>query len=141
MKWFNIGGDKFVSKEISIQYNIDTANNTYGYAKMVHHNFRTIDITIIMENNQKNNSYFFNLYSQRSGAVGLASSYKFDINAYHFSAIGCIIRSISTDPQKNELVMDIMCDYSSDIPLNERRDQIIDEILNETSNKKNNINQ
>jgi hypothetical protein len=134
MKWFNIGSDKFVSKEISIQYSIDTANNTYGYAKMVHnHGIRTIDITIIMENNQKNNSYFFNLYNQRG--VGLATNYKFDINAYHFSAIGCIIRSISTDPQKNELVMDIMCDYSSDIPLNERRDQIIDEILNETSKK------
>ena len=134
MKWFNIGNDKFVAKDISIQYNIDTSNNTYGYAKMVHnHGFRTIDITIIMENNQKSNSYFFNLYSQRSG---LASNYKFDINAYHFSAIGCIIRSISTDPIKNELVMDIMCDYSSDIPLNERRDKIIDEILNETSDKK-----
>ncbi len=134
MKWFNIGSDRFVSKEISIQYSIDTANNTYGYAKMVHnHGIRTIDITIIMENNQKNNSYFFNLYNQRG--VGLATNYKFDINAYHFSAIGCIIRSISTDPQKNELVMDIMCDYSSDIPLNERRDQIIDEILNETSKK------
>ncbi len=134
MKWFNIGSDRFVSKEISIQYSIDTANNTYGYAKMVHnHGIRTIDITIIMENNQKNNSYFFNLYNQRG--VGLATNYKFDINAYHFSATGCIIRSISTDPQKNELVMDIMCDYSSDIPLNERRDQIIDEILNETSKK------
>ncbi len=138
MNWFNIGNDKFVAKDISIQYNIDTANNTYGYAKMVHHNFRTIDITISMDNNQKNNSYFFNLYNQRG--VGYANNYKFDINGYHFKAFGCIIRNISMDPIKNELVMDIMCDYSSDIPLNERREQIIDEILNETSDDKNNIN-
>jgi len=137
MKWFNIGSDKFVSKEISIQYNIDTANNTYGYAKMVHHNFRTIDITIIMENNQKNNSYFFNLYNQRG--VGLATNYKFDINAYDFTANGCIIRTISTDPLLNILTMDIICDYSAVIPIDKRRNEIIDEILSETSTNKNNI--
>ena len=138
MKWFNIGSDKFVSKEISIQYNIDTANNTYGYAKMVHHDFRTIDITIIMENNQKNNSYFFNLYNQRGVTLGKmsASNYKFDINAYHFISNGCIIRSISTDPQRNELVMDIICDHSAVVPIDERRNEIIEQILDETSDKK-----
>ena len=136
MKWFKIGSDKFVAKDISIQYNIDTANNTFGYAKMVNNDFRTIDITIIMENNQKNNSYFFNLYSQRSGAVGLASNYKFDIKAYHFISNGCIIRSISTDPQRNELVMDIICDYSVVVPIDERRNEIIEQILDETSDKK-----
>ncbi len=109
--------------------------------KSVHnHSFRTIDITIIMENNNQNNSYFFNLFNKRNSSSVKPSDYKFTINAYHFSAIGCIIRSISTDPIKNELVMDIMCDYSSDIPLDERRHQIIDELLNETSDKKNNIN-
>lgn len=138
MNWFNIGNDKFVAKDISIQYNIDTANNTYGYAKMVHHNFRNIDITILIENNQKNSVYFFNLYNQRG--QGPASEYKFDINAHHFNAKGCMIRSISSDPLTNTLTMDIICDYSSDIPLNERREQIIDEILNETSDDKNNIN-
>ena len=138
MKWFNIGSDKFVSKEISIQYNIDTANNTYGYAKMVHHDFRTIDITIIMENNQKNNSYFFNLYNQRGVTLGKmsASNYKFDINAYRFISNGCIIRSISTDPQRNELVMDIICDHSAVVTIDERRNEIIEQILDETSDKK-----
>jgi hypothetical protein len=134
MKWFKIGDDKFISKDISIQYNIDTANNTFGYAKMVYESTRSIDVTIVMENNQNNSSYFFNLYSQR-GRVGLASNYKFDMNAYHFTANGCIIKSISTDPLLNTLTMDIICDYSMVIPIDERRNEIIDEILNETSKK------
>ena len=136
MKWFSIGNDKFISKEISIQYNIGTSNSkySYGYAKIPNnYDFRNIDITIVMENNGKNNLYFFDLYSKRSGAVGSIS--KFDINAYQFTANGCIIKSISTDPQRNELIMYIMCDYSLAIPLDERREQIINEILNENSDK------
>jgi hypothetical protein len=137
MKWFSIGDDNFSAKEISIQFSIDTANNTFGYAKMVNTGCQTIDITIVMENNQKNNSYFFNLYNQRSGCV---SNYKFDINSYQFTANGCIIRSISTDPNTNTLTMDITSDYSKVIPLDERRDQIIEQILDETSKTKNDIN-
>jgi len=137
MKWFSIGDDNFSAKEISIQFSIDTANNTFGYAKMVNTGCQTIDITIVMENNQKNNSYFFNLYNQRSGYV---SNYKFDINSYQFTANGCIIRSISTDPNTNTLTMDITSDYSKVIPLDERRDQIIEQILDETSKTKNDIN-
>jgi len=140
MKWFKIGDDKFVSKDISIQYNIDTANNTFGYAKMVQETRQNIDVTIVMENNQNNSSYFFNLYNQRGVALGKisASNYKFNINAYNFTANGCIIRSISTDPLINTLTMDIICDYSTVVPLDERRNEIIDEILNNKENK--NIN-
>ena len=137
MKWFKIGDDRFISKDISIQYNIDTANNTFGYAKMVYESTRSIDVTIVMENNQNNCSYFFNLYNQRG--VGPASNYKFDINAYDFTANGCIIRTISTDPLLNILTMDIICDYSAVIPIDKRRNEIIDEILSETSTNKNNI--
>ncbi len=137
MKWFKIADDKFISKDISIQYNIDTANNTFGYAKMVYESTRSIDVTIVMENNQNNCSYFFNLYNQRG--VGTASNYKFDINAYDFTANGCIIRTISTDPLLNTLTMYIICDYSTVIPIDERRYKIIDEILSETSTNKNNI--
>jgi hypothetical protein len=136
MKWFKIDDDKFVAKDISIQYNIDTTTNTFGYAKMVQGTRQSIDLTIVMENNQNNSSYFFNLYSQR-GRVGLASNYKFDINAYHFTANGCIIRSISTDPLLNTLTMDIICDYSMVIPIDERRNEIIDEILDKTLKNKN----
>ena len=135
MKWFKIGDDKFVAKDISIQFNIDTANNTFGYAKMAHSGRQTIDVTIIMENNSQNTSYFFNLYNRRG--VGPASSYKFDINAYHFTASGCIIRSISTDPLQNTLTMNIISDYSTVVPIDERRNEIIEQILDETSKNKN----
>ncbi len=136
MKWFKIGDDKFVAKDISIQYNIDTTSNTFGYAKMIQGTRQSIDLTIVMENNQNNSSYFFNLYNQRG--IGSSSNYKFAINAYNFTTNGCIIRSISTDPLLNTLTMDIICDYSTVIPLDERRNEIIDEILNNKENK--NIN-
>jgi hypothetical protein len=137
MKWFKIGDDKFLAKDISIQYNIDTTNNTFGYAKMIQGTRQSIDLTIVMENNQNNSSYFFNLYNQR-GIGSSSNNYKFDINAYNFTANGCIIRSISTDPLLSTLTMDIICDYSTVIPLDERRNEIIDEILNNKENK--NIN-
>jgi hypothetical protein len=123
MKWFKISDDKFVAKDINIQYNIDQGT-------------RPIDVTIVMENNKNNSYYFFNLYNQRG--IGSASNYKFDINAYHFTANGCIIKSVSTDPLLNTLTMDIRCDYSVVIPVDERRNEIIDEILNNKENK--NIN-
>jgi hypothetical protein len=51
-------------------------------------------------------------------------------------AQGSLIKSIDLDP--NGLVtLDITSDYVTLVPLDERRDQIIDEILNETSNNKN----
>jgi hypothetical protein len=69
-----------------------------------------------------------------------ASDYKFDISSAEFVANGCIIKSITSDPTTNLIVMDIRSDYSKVKPIDERRDEIIDEILNETSDNKNNIN-
>jgi hypothetical protein len=138
-KWFKIGDDNFTAKDISIQFSIDTANNTFGYAKIVHSGHQTIDITISVDNNQNNSNYFFNLYDKKNQMIS-ASDYKFDISSAEFVANGCIIKSITSDPTTNLIVMDIRSDYSKVKPIDERRDEIIDEILNETSDNKNNIN-
>jgi len=135
MKWFKIGDEKFIAKDISIQYNIDTANNTFGYAKMVYNPRTEIDITLIVECNNYNNSYFFNLFEKRQIYQNV-SDYKFDINSSEFIGNGCIIKTISMDPTTNSIIMDIRSDYSSVKPIEERRDEIIDEILNETSKNK-----
>jgi hypothetical protein len=131
-KWFKIGDDNFTAKDISIQFSIDTANNTFGYAKIVHSGHQTIDITISVDNNQNNSNYFFNLYDKKNQMIS-ASDYKFDISSAEFVANGCIIKSITSDPTTNLIVMDIRSDYSKVKPIDERRDEIIDEILNETS--------
>jgi hypothetical protein len=66
MRWFKIGDDSFTARDLSIQYSIDTANNTFGYAKMVQSNGQTIDITISVDYNQNNKDYFFNLFDKRN---------------------------------------------------------------------------
>ena len=132
-KWFKIGDDNFTAKDISIQFSIDTANNTFGYAKIVHSGHQTIDITISVDNNQNNSNYFFNLYDKKNQILS-ASDYKFNISSAEFVANGCIIRSITSDPTTNLIVMDIRSDYSTVKSLQDRRDEIIDVIL-ETSKK------
>ena len=133
-KWFKINDDNFTAKDISIQFSIDTANNTFGYAKIVNSGHQTIDITISIDYNQNNKDYFFNLFDKRNQMLS-ASDYKFNISSAEFVANGCIIRSITSDPTTNLILMDIRSDYSSVKPIDERRDEIIDEILNETSKK------
>lgn len=135
MKWFKIGDDIFTAKDISIQFTIDTANNTYGYAKIIEQNSQTIDLTISVDYNSYNNNYFFNLFDKSKKSSNYASDYKFDLSSIEFIAYGCIIRSITSDPNTNLIVMDIRSDFSTVKPIQERRDEIIDEILNETSKK------
>ena len=137
MKWFKIGDDNFTARDLSIQYSIDTANNNYGYAKIISNGTQTIDITISVDYNQNNKDYFFNLFDKRKQMLS-ASEYKFSISSADLLADGCIIKSISTDPTTKLIIMEIISDYSSVKPLSERRDEIIDEILNETY-KNNNI--
>lgn len=133
-KWFKIGDDNFTAKDISIQFSIDTASNTFGYAKIVNSGHQTIDITISVDNNQNNSNYFFNLYDKKNQILS-ASDYKFNISSAEFVANGCIIRSITSDPTTNLIVMDIRSDYSTVKSLQDRRDEIIDVILDETSKK------
>lgn len=136
MKWFKIGEDNFTARDLSIQYSIDTANNKFGYGKIIQ-DLPTIDLTISVDYNQNNRDYFFNLFDKRNQMLS-ASEYKFSISSAEISAHGCIIKSITTDPTTKLIVMEIISDYSSVKPLQERRDEIIDEILNNKENK--NIN-
>jgi len=137
-KWFKIGEDNFTAKDICIQFTIDTVNNTYGYSKIVSSGPQLIDVTISVENNQSNSNYFFNLFDRSRQAGNYSPDYKFDISSSELLARGCIIKSITSDPTTNLITMDIRSDFSTVKPLQERRDEIIDEILNETS-KNNNI--
>ena len=132
MKWFKIGDDNFSARDIGIQFSMDTSSNNFGYAKIIQQGLQTIDITISVECNTFNKDYFFDLFDKyrQNG-----SFYKFEISSAGFTANGCVIRTISTDPSTNSIVMNINSDYSSVKPISERRDEIIDEILNETSKK------
>jgi len=136
-KWFKIGDDNFTARDISIQFSIDTASNTFGYAKIIQQGNQVIDITISVEYNKINNDYFFNLFD-KSRQLGSSINYKFDIQSGGFVAYGCIIKSITSDPTTKLIIMDIRSDYSVVKSIEDRRDEIIDDILNQTS-KNNNI--
>ena len=133
MKWFKIGDDNFTAKDASIQFTIDSVNNIYGYSKIISNGPQIIDITISVENNQNNSNYFFNLFD-KSKQPDNSANYKFDIQSSDFIAYGCIIKSITSDPTTSLITMDIRSEYSSVRSLQERRDDIIDEIL-KTSKK------
>ena len=134
MKWFKIGNDNFTAKDISIQFTIDTVNHNYGYSKIISNGPQIIDITISVENNQNNSNYFFNLFD-KSKQSGNFANYKFDIQSSDFMAYGCIIKSITSDPTTSLITMDIRSDYSNVKTLQDRRDDIIDVILDKTSKK------
>lgn len=129
MRWFKIGYDNFIYIDFGMQYSIDTANNTFGYGKIVQDS-PTIDITISVDYNQKNKDYFYDLFDKR---IQMSSSEsKFSISSAEIIAHGCIIRTITSDPITKLIVIDIISDYSTVKPLQESRDEIIDELFDKT---------
>ena len=63
-------------------------------------------------------------------------NYIFDIITPHWRGIGCSIKSM--DINTNGLLnLDIRCDYIDMENIQERRENILNDILNETSDKKN----
>jgi hypothetical protein len=131
----NVIFDSFTAKEINIQYNMTYDYPTRNFGNLVAFKSPEIDITLTVENSNYNNSYFFNLSLRKINSK--ASDYKFDIISSEFNASGCRINEISVDSVKNSLIVNIVSDYSFVKSLQERRDEIIDELLNETSNNKN----
>jgi hypothetical protein len=76
-------------------------------------------------------NWFDSAFSNRS-----ASQYKKDISCKNFDSKGCFIKAIDFDPNTNTLSVDVSCDYLQTANVSERRDSKIDELLNETYNKK-----
>lgn len=118
MKWLKINDKNFTATLINVQYTIDTNNVTYQvYGR------RTCDITIELIVNNSEYNYITNLYD---------NFIKFELSSGDLKANGCFIRTITVDT--NKLKLEIVSDYIKPKDLSERRDEIIDEILNETSN-------
>lgn len=142
-KWIKIKDKEFIAKEISVQYTTDYNQPYYKHTRIaiVQPGRQSCDITIVLDLILQQESYKFitDLYDNQfgiGGRSGYANDYKFNIVCANFMAQGSLIKSIDLDT--NGLVtLGISSDYVTLVPLDERRDQIIDEILNETSNNKN----
>jgi hypothetical protein len=130
-KRVKIKDKEFLTREISVQYSTD-----FGFSR----GRQSCDITIVLDINLQKDSYKFitDLYDNQfgiNGRSGYANNYKFNISCVNFIAQG-YFKSIDIDT--NGLVsLRITSDYITVFPLEERRDRIIDELLNETSNNKN----
>lgn len=142
-KWIKIKDKEFFAKEISVQYTTDYNQQYYKHSKVaISQPGRTsCDITIVLDLILQTESYKFitDLYDDQfsmNGRSGYANDYKFNVVCNNFMAQGSLIKSIDLDPN-GIVTLDITSDYVTLVPLDERRDQIIDEILNETSNNKN----
>jgi hypothetical protein len=142
-KWIKIKDKEFIAKEISVQYTNDYNQQYYKHTRIatIQPGRQSCDITIVLDLiiQQESYKYITDLYDAQfgvGGRSGYANDYKFTVVCSSFMAQGSLIKSIDLDP--NGLVtLDITSDYVTLVPLDERRDQIIDEILNETSNNKN----
>lgn len=81
---------------------------------------------------------FDNYYDSSNGVY--KSDITFNIQFKNLRAYGCIIKSLDIDSMNYLLYVNINCDYLEQATIQEKRDELIDEVLNEqTSQNKNNI--
>jgi hypothetical protein len=131
MKWFKINDRNFTANEISVQYTIEGA--TYMNKSIyIPQRTKTCDITIdmIITNNSEYdyiNSIYDNQYSNHYSV-----NTKFEILTSNFKACGCLIKSITID-LNNSFRLEIISDHIQSKDLSDRRDEIIDQILDKTS--------
>lgn len=133
MKWFKINDRNFTANEISVQYTIEGATNTYMNKSIyIPQRTKTCDITIdmIITNNSEYdyiNKIYDNQYSNNYSV-----NTKFEILTSGFKACGCLIKSL-TISLNNSVRIEVISDHIQSKDLSERRDEIIEQILDKTS--------
>ena len=128
MNWVNIDSQHFDVKSIDVQYNIDEVNVTYLNKTRTIPGRISCDITISFE--LSDSKFLLPLYDNRK---------KFDMMSEKFEAKGCLIKSIDLD-MNSSITVDITSDYVRVKDVSDIRDEKLNEILNKTSDKNNNIN-
>ena len=103
--WIKINKEIFFIKDIKIQLSI----GSHASLKL------SFDIKIY----QKYTDIFFGMYENRE---------KFDIVGKEFEAKGTIIKTIDVD--KNTMIVSLRCDLLNHKDISERREEIIDKVLN-----------
>lgn len=128
MKWIKINDRNFTVIDISLQYTI-SGRSPYDTG------VTSCDIILSLNTSigSPDYDYIMNIYDNSYKSVGV-SDYKFEIISDGFKSIGCIIKSIEYDPNKNILTLDIISDYVQAKDLSDRRNDIIDQILDKPIN-------
>jgi hypothetical protein len=124
LKWFKINERNFTANFINVQYTIQGVS-TYLPG---HRNFnKSCDLTIeVPISNSSDYEYIMNLYDD---TYSYTKMNKFVVTCSDFFAGGCLLKSITKDPNKGTLTMEIIGDYIRNKEISERRDEIIDLVL------------
>lgn len=123
-KWFKINDRNFTASLISVQYRIE---ETLGYIPGFRNpRSKSCDITVeITQPSKIDYDFLIDLWENPNQ---ITSQCKFDFTSADFSAGGCLIKSISIDD--SNIKLEIISDYIKAKDLVDRRDEIIDLILN-----------
>lgn len=96
-------------------------------------------ISINTIKNPDSYGFFTDWFDFSSERTGYASKYKKDVSCKNFDAKGCFIKAIDFDPNTDTINVDVSCDYLQEANISERREEKLDNLLNETYPNKNNI--
>jgi len=103
--WIKINKEIFFIKDIIIQLSIGS--------------HASLQLSFDIKTYQKYTDIFFSKYENRE---------KFDIVGKEFEAKGTIIKTIDVD--KNTMIVSLRCDLLNHKDISERREEIIDKVLN-----------
>lgn len=107
--WIKINDETFLIKDMSIQLSIGS--------------HATLELSFDIKTNPTYSNIFFNKYENRE---------KFNIVGRDFEAKGTIIKTIDID--SNTMNTSLRCDLLNHKDISERREEIIDEVLNNEQN-------
>lgn len=125
MNIIKINDSYFNVEEISTQYSI----GSHG----------VINLTINTMKYSQYYKYFTDIFDRYDNALSKHDTV-FNIQFKNLRAHGCMIKSLDIDSMNYLLYVNINCDYLEQVTVQEKRDELIDEVLNEqTSQNKNNI--
>jgi hypothetical protein len=134
MKWFKINDKDFTANLISVQYTIEGATNNTIYGRKsiyVPQITKSCDITIEVQiTNNSDYNYITKIYDNQY--VNYSSNSKFELISAEFKAYGCLIKALTIDTN-NILKIEIVSDHIQSKDLSDRRDEIIEQILDKTS--------
>lgn len=112
MHTLKIRNEYFFVEDISTQFSIGTHGN--------------LNITINTMKFPSYYKYFIDIFDSYS---------EFDIQYKNLRGYGCMIKSLDIDNMNYLLYVNIHCDYLEQVTVQEKRDELIDDVLNKkTSN-------
>jgi hypothetical protein len=132
MKWFRINDRDFTANQIGVQYTIEGATTTYmNKSVYIPQRTKTCDITIDMIiTNSLDYDYINKIYDNQYMNYSVNS--KFEITSGDFKAYGCLIKTLTINTN-NILKIEIISDHIQSKDISDRRDEIIEQILDKTS--------